>query len=106
MSDGPDESGDGAWQRLDKWLWCARFAKTRADCARMVAAGPVRLNRQPTDKPHARLRPGDVLVLPLRDDVVVVRVLFLAARRGPASEARGLYEMVGEAAGENVLPPR
>ena len=64
MSDGEDRT----WQRLDKWLWCARFAKTRADCARFVGDGFVRINRQPTDKPHARLRPGDVLVFPLRGD--------------------------------------
>ena len=48
-------------QRLDAWLWCARLRKTRADCARLVEAGTVRINRQPTDKPHARVRPGDVL---------------------------------------------
>lgn len=66
--------------------------KARADCARLVAEGLVRINRQVTDKPHARLRPGDVLTLPLRGDVRVVRVLSLATRRGPAPEAQGLYE--------------
>ena len=88
------EVEDRTWQRLDKWLWCARFLKARSDCARLVAAGYVRINRQPTDKPHARLRPGDVLTLPLRGDVVVARVLRLATRRGPAPEARTLYETV------------
>ncbi len=68
--------------------------KARADCARLVAAGSVRINRQPTDKPHARLRPGDVITLALRDDVRVVRVLALANRRGPAPEAQALYEDV------------
>lgn len=86
---------DREWQRLDKWLWCARFMKARADCARLVAGGLVRINRQPTDKPHARLRPGDVLTLPWRNDVRVLRVLALATRRGPAPEARALYEEVG-----------
>jgi ribosome-associated heat shock protein Hsp15 len=85
---------DQAWQRLDKWLWCARFLKARAECARLVQGGMVRINRQPTEKPHARLRPGDVVTLPLRQDVVVVRVVALARRRGPAPEARGLYEPV------------
>lgn len=88
------EEEDRTWQRLDKWLWCARFGKTRADCARLVEAGPVRLNRQPTDKPHARLRPGDVLVFPHRDDVRVLKILSLAPRRGPAPEARALYELL------------
>ena len=88
------EAEDRTWQRLDKWLWCARFFKARSDCVRLVEEGLVRINRQPTDKPHARLRPGDVLTLPLRHEVVVVRVLALAARRGPAPEARALYEAV------------
>lgn len=87
---------DRDWQRLDKWLWCARFLKTRADCARLVGEGGVRINRQPTDKPHARLRPGDVLTLPLRGDVRVLRVVALAQRRGPAPEAQGLYEELPE----------
>ncbi len=84
------------WQRLDKWLWCARFMKARADCARLVAGGSVRINRQVTDKPHARLRPGDVLTLPLRQQVRVVRVLSLASRRGPAPEAQALYEEIAD----------
>ena len=87
-------SEDVGWQRLDKWLWCARFLRQRADCARLVAGGMVRVNRQPTDKPHARLRPGDVLTLPLGQQVRVVRVLALAERRGPASEAALLYEEI------------
>ena len=87
---------DKDWQRLDKWLWCARFMKARSDCARLVAGGMIRINRQPTDKPHARLRPGDVVTLPLRGDVRVIRVLALASRRGPAPEARLLYEELSE----------
>ncbi len=87
---------DREWQRLDKWLWCARFLKLRTSCARWVAEGAIRINRQPTDKPHARLRPGDVLTLPVAGGVRVVRVLALAARRGPAPEARGLYEELAE----------
>ncbi len=90
------EGEDQVWQRLDKWLWCARFMKARADCARLVAGGSVRINRQATDKPHARLRPGDVLTLPLRQQVRVVRVLSLASRRGPAAEAQALYEEIIE----------
>lgn len=87
---------DRDWQRLDKWLWCARFLKARSDCVRLVEGGLVRLNRQPTDKPHARLRLGDVITLPLRNEVLVLRVLALASRRGPAPEARTLYETVDD----------
>lgn len=90
------EGEDRVWQRLDKWLWCARFMKARSDCARLVAGGSVRINRQATDKPHARLRPGDILTLPLRHQVRVVRVLSLASRRGPAPEAQTLYEEIAD----------
>ena len=83
------------WQRLDKWLWCARFMRARTDCA-TLAAGGLRINRQPTDKPHARLRVGDVVTLALRGDVRVVEVLALATRRGPAAEAQSLYRVIAE----------
>jgi ribosome-associated heat shock protein Hsp15 len=89
---------DKDWQRLDKWLWCARFMKARAECSRLVSAGGLRINRQPTDKPHAKLRPGDVITVPLRGEVRVIRVVALATRRGPADEARTLYlEIVPDA---------
>ena len=97
MSDAEARQEDRGWQRLDKWLWYARFLKARADCARLVEGGLIRLNRQPTDKPHARLRPGDVLTLPLGGrGVKVVRILALGQRRGPAPEARLLYEEIPE----------
>jgi ribosome-associated heat shock protein Hsp15 len=85
---------DRDWQRLDKWLWCARFMRARTDCAALVGQGSIRINRQATDKAHARLRLGDVLTVPVRGQVRVVRVLALAARRGPPAEAAGLYEEV------------
>jgi ribosome-associated heat shock protein Hsp15 len=101
VSQGGTEDRD--WQRLDKWLWCARFMRARADCARLVAGGRLRVNRQPTDKPHARLRPGDVITLPLRGEVRVIEVLSLAVRRGPAEEARGLYREIPPAASALAL---
>jgi ribosome-associated heat shock protein Hsp15 len=70
--------------------------RARSDCAALVAKGSIRINRQPTDKPHARLRIGDVLTVPVHSAVRVVRVLSLAARRGPASEARLLYEEISD----------
>lgn len=71
--------------------------RQRSDCAALVARGSIRINRQPTDKAHARLRVGDVLTVPVHGAVRVVRVVALAARRGPASEARMLYEEIREA---------
>jgi len=96
MAEAVAATGEVPWQRLDLWLWCARLAKTRADCTRQVEAGTVRLNRQPTDKAHARLRVGDILTIGLHDQVRVWRVLALASRRGPATEARLLYEDLSE----------
>jgi ribosome-associated heat shock protein Hsp15 len=79
-------------QRLDFFLWCARFASQRSACAALAETGLVRINRQPTDKPHAKVRVGDILTLPLRGGVRVVRVLALAERRGSAAAAAALYE--------------
>lgn len=56
----------------------------------------MRINRQPTDKPHARLRVGDVVTLPLRAGVRVVRVRALTERRGRAGDARLLYDEIAE----------
>jgi ribosome-associated heat shock protein Hsp15 len=98
---------DRTWQRLDKFLWHARVMRQRADCARLAAGGLLRINRQPTDKPHARVRVGDVITLALPGGrVKVLEVLVLAARRGPPAEAAGLYRIVPElpsAAGNAAL---
>jgi len=87
VPDNQDRDG----QRIDKWLWCARIRRTRADCALLVSLGSIRINRQPIAKPHAKLRIGDVLTIPLHDQVRVLRVAALASRRGAASEAQRLY---------------
>ncbi len=71
--------------------------RARADCAALVQQGSLRINRQVTDKAHARLRVGDVLTIPLRETIRVVRVQALAQRRGPAPEARLLYEEISDA---------
>jgi len=86
------EGGD--WQRLDMFLWCARMLRARADCARLAAEGGIRINRQPTEKPHAKIRIGDIITLPLRGDVLVLEVLALSERRGPATAARLLYRLI------------
>jgi ribosome-associated heat shock protein Hsp15 len=69
--------------------------RARTDCAQLVAQGSIRINRQPTGKPHAKLRVGDVLTIPVHGSVRVLRVASLAARRGPSAEARLLYVDVG-----------
>jgi len=78
--------------RLDKWLWQARFFKTRTLAAKVVAGAHVRVNGTKTDKPAQKIGPGDTLTFPQGRDIRVVRVLALTERRGPATEARTLYE--------------
>jgi ribosome-associated heat shock protein Hsp15 len=81
--------------RIDVWLWRARFFKTRSLAARFVEDGRVRLHREGgesrLDKPSRTVRPGDGLVFALGGRVVSIRVAAAGERRGPASEARGLY---------------
>ena len=79
--------------------------RARTDCAALVGHGGIRINRQPTGKPHARLRVGDIVTLPVRGDVRVLRVLALAARRGPAAEARLLYEEIGDVPSPSCTGP-
>jgi ribosome-associated heat shock protein Hsp15 len=90
-----------ASQRLDKWLWCARFFKTRALAATLSAAGRFRVNRMVVAKAHYAVRVGDVLTFPQGRDIRVVRILALSDRRGPASEARLLYADLTEAGREH-----
>ena len=78
--------------RLDKWLWHARFARTRSLAAKLVSAARFRINGNPTEKAHHAVRPGDVLTFPLGRHIRVIKVLALGTRRGPAPEARTLYE--------------
>ena len=77
--------------RIDKWLWHARFFKTRSLAARIVGAG-VRVNGQPIAKPAFAVGPGDVLTFGQGRDVRVIRILALGERRGPAPEAQALYD--------------
>jgi ribosome-associated heat shock protein Hsp15 len=78
--------------RLDKWLWFARFARTRTSAAKLITEARFRVNGQGTDKAHYAIRPGDVLTFPLGPHIRIIKVLALAARRGGAPEARLLYE--------------
>jgi ribosome-associated heat shock protein Hsp15 len=78
-------------QRLDKWLWFARFAKTRTLAAKLVTSGFVRLNGQRTDNAAKAVAVGDVITIALARATLVVRVEGLGERRGPAPEARQLY---------------
>ena len=77
--------------RIDKWLWQARFFKTRSLAAKEVSAGHVRLNGSKILKPAQNVAPGDVLTFSQARVIRVVRVEALGTRRGPAPEAQTLY---------------
>jgi len=82
--------------RIDKWLWHARFAKTRALAQGAATSGLIRLNNQRVMKSSAEVKPGDVLTLPRGGAVLVVRIEACGIRRGPAKEARALYSVLEE----------
>ena len=84
-------SGTDDSLRIDKWLWHARFFKSRSLATAMVAAGRLRINRTPIAKPHYQVRAGDVLTFPQGSHIRVIEVVALGQRRGPASEAQALY---------------
>jgi ribosome-associated heat shock protein Hsp15 len=77
--------------RLDKWLWAARFFKTRSLASQAVDGARVRLNGERV-KPAKDVKPGDELVIHIGELEWVVEVRALSARRGPADSARQLYE--------------
>lgn len=90
-------------QRLDKWLWHARVARTRPAAAELAASGYVRINgvrAQQAAKPVAR---GDIVTIALRDRVLVLEVIGFSERRGSFAEASKLYREIGA---DGVTPDR
>ena len=83
-----------AVSRLDKWLWYARFFKTRGLAQKACEAGRIRVNGRRVTKAHRTVGPGDVLTFVQGRMVRIVRILEVAERRGSAPEARQLYEEI------------
>ena len=79
-------------QRIDKWLWHARFARTRGAAQRLAVSGHVRVNRDKVVSASRLVREGDVLTLALGRGVRVIRIRAITERRGSFDEARHLYE--------------
>jgi ribosome-associated heat shock protein Hsp15 len=77
--------------RLDKWLWQARFFKSRSLAAEVIAEGHVRVNGTRISRPGRDIGAGDTLTFPQANRIRVVRVQALGIRRGPAAEAQALY---------------
>jgi len=83
-------------QRLDKWLWCARFYKSRSLASKAVSQAGLRLTRGETitriTKPAFAVLPDDILTFTKGPHTKIIRIICLAKRRGPAPEAQTLYE--------------
>ena len=82
-------------QRLDKWLWFARFARTRAAAVRLIEDGYVRVDGRRVNSASHGLKQGDVLTLALPHATLVVRLMALGERRGSFEVAQLLYERLG-----------
>ncbi|MBX9926470.1 MAG: RNA-binding S4 domain-containing protein [Hyphomicrobiaceae bacterium] len=78
--------------RLDKWLWHVRLVKTRTSASELVADGYVRVNANRVDRPGYALKPGDVVLVVLRQGSRTFKVVGFAERRGDAEAAAKLYE--------------
>ena len=81
--------------RIDRYLYCIRLVKSRTLSQALIEEGRVRVDGKRVEKASEGVRVGSVIALPLRDQVRVLRVLALPARRGPAAEARACYEELG-----------
>jgi len=79
-------------QRLDQWLWHARFFKTRTLASSLCRRGKIRVDGQINRKAAASIAPGQVLTFPKADQIRIIKILELSRRRGPATEATTLYE--------------
>lgn len=98
---------DEGRQRIDKWLFFARVVKSRSLAAKLAQGGRVRVNRNKVDQAAYQVKTGDVLTITLDRRVLVYRILKVGERRGPAPEARLLYEDLAppEAAPVDLAPP-
>jgi len=86
--------------RIDRYLHCIRLIKSRTLAQALIDEGHVRIDGKRVLKSAEEVRPGQVIALPLRGTIRILRVLALPERRGPPAEARCCYEEVVEQAGD------
>tara|TARA_Y100000766_G_scaffold278094_1_gene284402 strand:+ start:491 stop:874 length:384 start_codon:yes stop_codon:yes gene_type:complete len=91
--------------RVDKWLWHARFFKSRTLAAKLAGSGKLRVNREIVRKPGSTVTPGDVLTFAKGRDIRVIEIVALGERRGPASEAQTLYRDLSPLQPKIKTPP-
>jgi ribosome-associated heat shock protein Hsp15 len=92
-------------QRIDRWLWYARFLKSRSLAGSFVQTGRIRVNGERISRASRLVRPGDVLTFPLGPHIRVVKVVAAGTRRGPAPEAQQLYEDLDPPADRSEAEP-
>ena len=90
--------------RIDKLVWFLRFATSRKLAQEWIEQGHFRLNARRIEKPGNAIKPGDVLTLPLRSQVLVIEILDLPLRRGPPLEAQSCYRVL-DGSGANPIAP-
>ena len=78
-------------QRIDKWLWHARFFKTRSLCQKQITTGKIRVDREKISSPSRKVIVGNVLTITREREIKIIEIIGIADKRGPYSEARLLY---------------
>jgi ribosome-associated heat shock protein Hsp15 len=86
------QTGHAPAQRIDKYLWFVRLAKSRSLAQAMAERGIMRVNGRRVERAHSPVRIGDLITLAQGGRIRVIRVSCLPDRRGPAAEAQGCYE--------------
>lgn len=104
MTSPPQDQSAGPSLRIDKWLWYARFFKTRTLAARLCNGSKLRIAGEIVSKAHHKIKVGDILTFPQARQVRVIKILALGTRRGPAAEAHELYEDLDPPSAKSRLP--
>jgi ribosome-associated heat shock protein Hsp15 len=88
--------------RIDKLLWFLRLARTRSAAQQLVGESHIRLNSKRVERSAQNIAVGDVLVLPRAQAVLVIEVLAIPTRRGPACETQSCYRVLDERAANPI----
>jgi len=86
-----EDTSSNPSQRIDKWLWHARFFKTRSTSQKQVTTGKIRVDSEKISSPSRKVSAGNVLTITRERDIKIIEILAIAERRGPYSEAQLLY---------------
>lgn len=87
-----EETSGNLSQRIDKWLWHARFFKTRSIAQKQVATGKIRVDREKISSPSRKVSAGNVLTITRERDIKIIEILGIADKRGSYSVAQLLYK--------------